>query len=277
MEQAKLREDKSIDRKSPLPYYSQLKALLIEEIESERWEPEQQLPSEADLCEHFGVSRTVVRQAINSLVQQGFLYREKGKGTFVAKPKIAESLFQNLTGFYEDMLERGLKPVTKVLEQTKCGASRKVARQLGLSEKDPVIEIKRLRFVNNKPLVLVTTYLPYDICPYLLEEDLSNKSLYRLLEDKYDIKIVYGHRTLEAVSADEYVADLLAVKVGAPLMLLNSVSYLGDGRPIEYFHALHRGDLSKFAVTLIRVRNRPKKLADDDIFPYLLSKPEVPP
>jgi GntR family transcriptional regulator len=269
MEQAQLREDKSIDRKSPLPYYSQLKALLVEEIESERWEPEQQLPSEADLCEHFGVSRTVVRQALNSLVQQGFLYREKGKGTYVARPKIAESLFQNLTGFYEDMLERGLKPVTKVLEQIKCGANRKVARQLGLPDKDPVIEIKRLRFVNNKPLVLVTTYLPYDICPYLLEEDLSNKSLYRLLEDKYDIKIVYGHRTLEAVSADEYVADLLAVKVGAPLMLLNSVSYLGDGRPIEYFHALHRGDLSKFAVTLIRVRNRPKTMMDDSFISNL--------
>jgi GntR family transcriptional regulator len=263
MQHVELSEGKSIDRNSPLPYYFQLKELLVEEVESGRWQPKQQVPSESELCEHFGVSRTVVRQAINNLVQDGLLYRQKGKGTFVAKPKIMESLAQNLSGFYEDMVDRGLKPVTKVLEQTKVEANRKVAEYLGLSLGDPVIKIDRLRFINDEPLVLVTTYLPYEICPSLLEEDLNHQSLYALLEEKYGLKIVHGRRTLEAMAADEYEARLLKVKVGAPLMLLNSVSYLGDGRPIEYFNALHRGDRSKFAVTLIRVRNRSKTTMDD--------------
>jgi GntR family transcriptional regulator len=271
MQHVQLKDGKSIDRNTPLPYYFQVKELLVEEVESGRWQPDQQIPSESELCEHFGVSRTVVRQALNNLVQDGFLYRHKGRGTFVAKPKIMESLAQNLSGFYEDMVARGLQPVTKVLEQTRVEASRKVADHLGLSLGDPVIKIDRLRFVNDEPLLLVVTYLPYEICPSLLEEDMNVQSLYALLEDKYGLKIVRGWRTLEAVAANEYEAHLLKVKVCAPLMLLNSVSYLADGRPIEYFHALHRGDRSKFEVALVRVRNHTALSTKANNFAYLPS------
>jgi len=264
MQQVQLSEGKNIDRNTPLPYYFQMKELLVEEVESGRWQPNQQIPSESELCEHFGVSRTVVRQAISNLVQDGLLYREKGRGTFVAKPKIMESLAQNLSGFYEDMVARGLKPVTKVLEQTKVEANRKVAENLGLSRGAPVIKVDRLRFVNGEPLVWVITYLPYEICPPLLEEDLNLQSLYALLEEKYGLQIVRGRRTLEAVAANEYEAHVLEVNVGAPLMLLNSVSYLADGRPVEYFHALHRGDRSKFEVALVRVRNQ-RPLSTEEI------------
>jgi GntR family transcriptional regulator len=89
------------------------------------------------------------------------------------------------------------------------------------------------------------------------------------LEDKYGLKIHRGRRTLEAVAADEREAYLLKVRVGAPLMLINSVSYLADGRPIEYFHALHRGDRSKFEVALIRVRNHSSSAKEKDIFSSL--------
>lgn len=269
VQQVQSSEGKSIDRNSPLPYYFQMKELLVEEVESGRWQLDQQIPSEFELCEHFAVSRTVVRQAINDLVQDGLLYRQKGKGTFVARPKIMESLAQNLSGFYEDMVARGLKSVTRVLEQIKVEANRKVADHLGLSRGDPVIKIDRLRFVNDEPLVLVTTYLPYEICPSLIEEDLNLQSLYALLEEKYGLKIVRGRRTLEAVAANEYEAHLLEVKVSAPLMLLNSVSYLADGRPVEYFHALHRGDRSKFEVALVRVRNQTTRSTEESNSPYL--------
>ena len=239
-----------------MPYYFQLKELLIEEIKKGRLKPGQQIPSEFKLCEQFRVSRTVVRQAINSLVQNGYLNREKGRGTFVTKPKITENLFQNLTGSYEDMLARGIKLVTKVLEQTKWEADSEILKRLKLEPGEPVIKIKRLRFISSEPIALVTTYLPYKICPPLLEENLTNQSLYGVLEEKYALRIAHGRRSLEAVSADRQTAALLGVKVGTPLMLLNSISYLADGRPIEYFSALHRGDRSKFVVSLIRVRNR---------------------
>ena len=254
-EQVKISKNNTIDHASPLPYYFQLKELLINEIKKGKLKLGQQIPSEFKLCEQFRVSRTVVRQAISSLVQSGYLNREKGRGTFVTKPKITKNLFQNLTGSYEDMLSRGIKLVTKVLEQTKCEADSEILEKLKLEPGEPVIKIKRLRFISSEPIALVTTYLPYKICPPLLEENLTNQSLYGVLGEKYDLRIAHGRRSLEAVSADRKTAALLEVKVGTPLMLLNSISYLEDGRPIEYFSALHRGDRSKFVVSLIRVRD----------------------
>jgi len=251
-----------IKRDSPIPYYFQLEKFLKEEIESGRWQPGQKIPSEAELCEAFGVSRTVVRQALNELVNEGLLYRRKGKGTFVAKPKIAESLVQSLTGFYEDMVARGLTPVTQVLEQKLIPASKKVAGMLNLKEGDLVIKIDRLRSVNNEPILIVTTFIPYQICPALLEEDLTNQSLYAVLEDKYNLEIARGRRTLEAISASEEDAKLLGIEEGDPLVLLKSVSYLKDGRPIEYFEAKHRGDRSRFEVELIRIREGDKARRD---------------
>ncbi len=260
---AHLNDDKTIHRDSPLPYYFQLKELVREEIESGKWQPDQQIPSEAELCDQFNLSRTVVRQALNELVNEGLLYRQKGKGTFVAKPKIDESLVQNLSGFYEDMVARGLTPVTQVLEQSLVPASKKVAAKLNLAPGVSVIKIERLRSVNDEPIVLVTTYLPYEICPALLEEDLTHQSLYAVLEEKYGLEIVRGHRTLEAVAANEYEAQLLNIEENVPLVLLHSVSYLQDGRPIEYFHAVHRGDRSRFEVELVRVRKYSKLTVDE--------------
>jgi len=142
----------------------------------------------------------------------------------------------------------------------------KFLKRLKLKPEEPVIKIKRLRFIISEPIALVTTYLPYKICPSLLGEDLTNQSLYGVLEGKYNLKIAHGRRSLEAVAADKQTAALLGVKVGTPLMLLNSISYLKDGRPIEYFSALHRGDRSKFVVSLIRVRNRSTTSVNKNLF-----------
>lgn len=258
-----LDSDKTINRDIPLPYYFQLKELLREEIESGRWQPDQKIPSETELCEQFKLSRTVVRHALNELVNEGLLYRQRGKGTFVAKPKIGESLVQNLTGFYQDMVARGLTPATQVLEQSLVLASKKVAEKLNLAPDSQVIKIERRRFVNDEPILLVTTYIPYEACPELLNEDLTQQSLYALLEEKYGLEIARGHRTLEAVAANEYEARLLNIEENAPLILLHSVSYLRDGRPIEYYHAVHRGDRSRFEVELFRVRKHSKLTVDE--------------
>jgi len=246
----------ALSKDSPVPLYFQLKELLRQEVESGRWQPGQQIPSEPELCEAFGISRTVVRQALRELEYQGLLYREQGKGTFVAQPKISESLMQNLSGFYEDMVAKGLTPVTKVLRQEIQPADKKTADYLQIEPGNKVIVIERLRSVGGEPIVLVTTYLPYDVCPTLIDEDLSAQSLYALLERKYGFELSHGRRTIEAVAANQYEAQLLRVEEGAPLVLLDSVSCLGDGRPIEYFHAVHRGDRSRFAVEVVRVRSR---------------------
>lgn len=246
----------TIDRSSPIPYYVQLKEALRAPIEQGIWQPGDQIPGESDLCRLFDVSRTVVRQALNELNFEGLITRIKGKGTFVAEPKISESLIQKLTGFYQDMVDRGHKPVTLVLSQQVVPANAKVAGRLGLGPGALVIDIERLRFVQDEPIVLVTTYLPYALCPRLAQADLSNQSLYAFLEKECGLVIARGRRVIEAVTASEYEAHYLQVAKGAPLILLDSVSYLADGTPIEYYRAFHRGDRSRFEVELVRIREQ---------------------
>ena len=101
---AKFPKNDQIDKNSPLPYYIQLKEILKGYIENGDWKTGSQIPSEPDLCEIFDISRTVVRQALKELTYEGLLVREKGRGTFVAEPKISEGLIQELTGFYQDMM-----------------------------------------------------------------------------------------------------------------------------------------------------------------------------
>ena len=247
-----------VDQNSPIPYYVQVKEALRQRIQQGEWMRGDQLPVDLELCQMFGVSRTVIRQALNELVNEGLVIRRKGKGTFVAEPKIGESLVQKLTGFYQDMVDRGHAPASQVLKQEATPASPLVAAFLEIAPGTPVIEIERVRFVQDEPIVLVTTYMPQVLCPELLHEDLTHQSLYAYLERRYNLVTVRGHRTLEAVPANEYEANLLQVKRGAPLILLDSVSYLEDGTPLEYYHALHRGDRSKFEVELVRIREQGK-------------------
>lgn len=245
---------RQIDRQSSMPYYAQVKDILKDAIRSGKWNAADQLPSEAELCEMFDVSRTVIRQALQDLMHDGLITRQRGKGSFVATPKINAGLVQKLTGFYQDMVDQGYTPVTQVLKQALVPASPDVAAHLRIPEGSDVIEIVRLRFVQNIPVVLVTSYLPYALCPGLLSENLSNQSLYALLEEKYGLMIARGRRTIEAVGARSFEARLLSVPENEPLFLLISDSFLGDGTPIEYYQALHRGDRSRFEVELVRVR-----------------------
>lgn len=243
-----------IDRESYVPLYIQVMDAVQEYIEQGDAEPDEKLPGEPELCRMFDVSRTVIRQALRELEHEGLIVREKGRGTFVAEPKIRESLFQELTGFYQDMEAKGHPPVSDVLKQEIVAAPRRIAGFLELQIGAPVIQIDRVRYVDDEPIVFVTTYLPYELCPKLLEADLAHASLYAFLEEEYEIVIARGRRILEAVPANEREAQLLQVDEGDPLVLIDSVSYLADGTPIEYFHALHRGDRSRFEVELIRVR-----------------------
>jgi len=240
-----------IDKVSPVPYYYQLEQLLREKIENGKLKPGDILPSEAELCSTFKVSRTVVRQALNKITQDGLVYKEKGKGTFVAKPKLQEKFVQRTYGFYQEMKEKGLEVESKILEHELIEPPTRIKTLLKLTEGQKVVKTSRLRSVNKELIMATTTYVRSDLCPALEKEDLTNRSLYQLLWDKYRLKISYGQRTLEAVAASKYEADMLKVPRGSPVVYLESVSYLGDGTPFEYFEAWHRGDRCKFAIELV--------------------------
>ncbi len=241
-----------IDRSSPIPYYFQLSKYIEKKIEAREWMPGKLLPSEAEFCRLLGISRTVVRQALSELERRGFITKRNGKRTTVAFPRYEGGLMQNLRGFYEDAVAKGQKPSTKVLEFKIVPAQLEVAEALQIAESGPVIKLNRLRFLDGEPEVLVVTYLPAERCPGLIEENLSEQSLYEVLARKYGYHIAQGYRSIEAIALNSGDARVLNVRPGSPALLLKSIGLLEDGTALEFFIAKHRGDRSRFQVRLVR-------------------------
>jgi len=237
---------------SPIPYYFQLASYIEQEIQAKHLVPGQLMPSEQEICEKLGVSRTVVRQAMSSLERKGLITKQSGKRSAVSHTTYNGSLMQNLRGFYEDAVSKGQKHTTRVLELRVAPAESEVAEALKLNEGDPVILLNRLRFLDGEPEVLVKTYIPERKCPDLIREDLTNQSLYELLTRKYGLVITKGYRTVEAVPLGRGDAKLLGVRSKSPALLLKSVGLLEGGTPLEYFVAKHRGDRSRFRIDLVR-------------------------
>jgi GntR family transcriptional regulator len=237
---------------SPVPYYFQLSSFIEQQIKSKRLVAGQLLPSEQEICEKLGVSRTVVRQALAGLERDGFINKQNGKRSAISYPKYDGSLMQNLRGFYDDAVSKGQKPTTRILGLKVVPAEGELAGILKLNEGEPVIMLTRLRFLDDAPEVLVVTHIPEIKCPNLLREDLTDRSLYGVLAQKYGLVISQGHRTVEAIPLDRVDAKLLEVRPRSPALLLKSVGFLADGTPLEYFVAKHRGDRSKFHIDLVR-------------------------
>jgi GntR family transcriptional regulator len=241
-----------IDRSSPLPFYHQLKEILLDDIRSRKLQSGDRLLSDHELCDKYEVSRTVVRQALRDLETAGVIERVKGSGTFVAHSKTSEGLVQSLTGLWEDVTARGSRLRSEVRRLEVAPADDTIAEALELATESPVIVIERRRFVDDEPWVVTTTHIPYDVAPGLLLEDLSNKSLYALLENKFGVQLKRGRRAVEAVIASRALARDLGINRGAAVLRLSSVSYGIGGKPVEEFVAYHRGDRSTFEVELKR-------------------------
>ncbi len=245
-----------INPSSYLPLYIQLRDLLKKKIDSGQWADGTRLPGENELCAEYKVSRTVVRQALLELELAGLVIRHKGRGTFVAGQKVNEGLAQKLTGFYEDMTGRGKNLKTRVLTQKTIPADEELAKKLNVEVGADLIEVHRLRFVEDEPLVVVTSYLPASLCPQLGDVDLTDRSLYQYLEEECHISISRSYRTLEAAAVNKENALLLEIDEGDPVVRLEALSYLEDGTPVEYYRAFHRGDRARFEINLIRMHDK---------------------
>jgi GntR family transcriptional regulator len=240
----------AIDRTSPVPYYHQLREILEARIESGDLPADAQLPGEHSLCGVYGVSRTVVRQALSDLEAIGLVVRRKGKGTFVAAPKTPEGLVQSLGGLYDDVRARGQELHSRVLHLSRARPTPAMARLLELAPGEEIVLLERLRYVEGEPWVVTTTHLPLSLAEPLLGMDMTERSLYRTLEEDLGLHLHAARRTVEAARAGETLARHLGISEGSPVLLLKSLTLLADGRPVEYFVAWHRGDRSRFEVTL---------------------------
>jgi GntR family transcriptional regulator len=237
-----------IERSSPLPYYAQLAAILRGGIEDGRWRAGESLPSEAELGHTYGLSRTAVRQALSELVLEGLVQREKGRGTFVRHTAVADLVVQEMKGFLDEMESRGRRVDTLVLHQEEMPVPPPVAPLLGVARGTRVLAIDRLRSVGGEPVVAVRTYLPLPRFEGLIDADLNQASLYRLLAKDHGVVPTVGRRRIQAVAADDEQASLLGIKVGAPVLEVTAVGLDSDGQPFEHFVAWYRGDRTSFEI-----------------------------
>ncbi|AZC12637.1 GntR family transcriptional regulator [Microbacterium sp. ABRD28] len=239
----------AIDRRSAAPMYDQLRRLIIDGIASQSLRPGDLLPGEHRLCELYGISRTVVRQALGQLEHEGIIERVKGKGTFVARPKTSEALMHTLIGLYDDVERRGGHVRSDVLRHETVPATPEVAEALAVVVDAPVILLERLRYVDDDPWSLSTTWMPEAVGAVTFGADLREGSLYRVLAE-HGLRAVAGVRSAEATVASPEQAQLLAISPGSALLRLRSVSRDAAGVPLEFFIAYHRGDRSRFEFEL---------------------------
>ena len=240
-----------IDKASPLPYYEQLAELLRREIADQQSQGEPyQLPSENELAEKHGLSRATVRHALDELEHDGWIYRQKGVGSFAPVRRFEQDLTQ-LVSTTEDMRQRGWPLLTRMVSLQQVPAASHVARALEVAAAAEVYEVCRLRLVDDVPISVQTAYLPAALCPKLEENDLA-ASLYKLLESRYGLHLWSGRETLRARGATKHEARLLDVTEGTPVMHAERITYAASGLAVEYLEAVWRGDRYDFKVTLTR-------------------------
>jgi len=241
-----------LDKKNRLPLYYQLKGIIEARIEAGQWKPETQLPSERELCDEFKISRITVRQAITELVNEGRLTRVHGRGTFVARPQVEQRLTR-LTGFTEDMRARGQHPGAQVLHLELVPAPPAVARSLHLTGDEPVVVLRRLRLADGEPMAVETAYLLDRLCHGVLSESLENRSLYKLLKDKFDLIPGRADQQLKAIACPPVEAKLLGLRKGSPVLHIFRTTFTHDDVPFEHVESFYRGDKYIFHAELNHV------------------------
>jgi len=239
-----------IDREDHQKLYFQLYEILKKKIESNEWLVGSQIPTEDELCKMFSVSRATVRTAVLELVRQGFLKRQQGKGTFIHKNYVSEGLTM-LTNFRELLFEEGLNFTTNVLARTVMMPIDNLDVKLDIAKDKHIIYIKRLRSIDNEPVLLQETYIPYHICPLLLEEDIEHQSLFELFEKKYGIKITRVKNYIEIAPLHTDEKELVNLPESSQAILLNQYFYSGDTL-VMYTRSIKRTDRFKFLMELER-------------------------
>jgi GntR family transcriptional regulator len=232
-----------------IPLYHQLKEIFEERLASGEWAPGELIPNELDLCQQFGVSRGPVRQALDRLVQEGKLARKQGKGTRVLPPKIETELggFYSFTTLIE---QKGLHHSARTLAFDTVPAAGSPARLLELPADAPVYKIRRLRLADGLPLILETLYVPAALCPGLTAADLDAAPLYSLMSGRFGLPLARAKQFFEPALADPYEAEILGVPHGAPVLLLQNLTYTQADQPVVLSRAILRGDRVRYLVEL---------------------------
>jgi GntR family transcriptional regulator len=230
-----------LDKNSFTPMYAQIQAQLLEMIRTGQLQPGDLLPSEEELSRIHGISRMTARQALQSLKNQGFAMRQKGKGTFVTRPKMEKDI-AHLFGFTAEMHSLGMKPSSRVLAAETITATDEIAARLAINKDDPIFRLRRLRLANNLPLAIEEICLPITNFPGIQKIDFSKHSLYQIMHERYGIHFGVADEILEAHAAGRHEAELLEIQPRSSLLVISRILWSIEGKPIETASSSYRGD-----------------------------------
>lgn len=236
-----------IDKNSKIPLYVQLMDILINQIEN-YMEENDQLDSEREICEKYDVSRTTVRQALDELEKQKYIYKVHGKGNFISSRRFEQELIK-VYSFTDEMRKLGKKPVSKLLNFEIAEPGSKISRKLKIKENELVYKITRIRIADDIPMIYEVTYLPYENFNGMTKKDLEENPMYEIFKRNFNVHITSAEEALESVLINKLESIYLDVSQGQPGLKIERTTY-ENKKVIEYTLSIARGDKFKYRVCL---------------------------
>ena len=230
----------SIDQESSEPLYLQLKNKLIKRIISEVYKPGERLPSERVLSEELKISRMTVREALKGLVNEGYIYTQVGKGTFVKNIQYKQD--DVLTGFTEQMYKIGGEVSSRVLEFSLAPVVPSAMAKLEIEPNDLVYKLKRIRYVNKRVLAIETAFIPAYLCKDLDKYDFSRESLYAILRKEYGLQLVLAEQTIVASLANDDEYSIFETQPPEAVLRIKRITKTNHKDVAEYVESVYRGD-----------------------------------
>lgn len=229
-------QGRSLNKELSAPLHMQMADYLREKIYSRAWGSGMRIPSEHELMERFDISRGTVRRAIKTLVTEGLLIQEHGRGTFVSEPGISHPAGVRAFSFAESLHNQGKDFVTHILNQFVVPASLDVARELGVSEGMDVLFLRRVRTVGDEPFICQEGWFNLQACPGLEKVDFTRKSAFDAVQETSGRRIAFSRISYTARVAGKEHGDYLGVDEAAPVLMLEQIIRLEDERVIEWNH-----------------------------------------
>jgi GntR family transcriptional regulator len=231
----------TINRHSKLPYYQQLYDILRGKIDRSEWSPGDMIPPESELIDQYEVSRITVRQVLDMLVNEGLIYRQRGRGSFVAHPTLEQTM-NRIVSFTEDMRQRGFNPGTRVVSARLIPAVKDISEKLQVEPGETLARIERLRTADGEPMSIEESYLVHRYCPSVLQHDYATQPLREILDRDYGIRLVYAKQIIRAIQASRELAGVLKIKSGSPLLFIERITYSQGEIPVEFLRVYYRAD-----------------------------------
>ena len=241
-------DDFKLNKKSKIPYYYQVYDFLLNRIKGGEIKEGFQLPNEVLLCKMFNVSRTTIREALRELELNGYIERGRGQGTFILNNSVKSQALQKVSSIVDELKEKGVKTKIKILKQQIVDASMELQIILGTDNNARVLYIKRLMISDNEPLYITNAYFPEDIFPLIDERLLLDLSFTKIVEDYFNMEIIYRKRIIYPDIPDKETIDILEIKDKKVIMCIQTfwtINYKGRER-IIYFDEYFKGSKSKF-------------------------------